>query len=338
VGGSGDDFIVGGSAGNNTLIGGNGNDVLVASLAGNDSLDPDYAQTGGDDTYVVPGNGWLEKAYEFRIVHRDNGSVVRVREDNKGQDQLFYGVGNLFMGTGQRDDMDDSFSFFIGMSNNNGNLNFSVSLSVPGFSFTISTEDVSSVLDYLRQFGSANPGNSDQATPSLTDWLHDPTRVSSTLTDRTIPDPGPAGTATPDLSLSPGAVGYSWNASGNPYYLQFLLAAQTAGVPESWASDPALLSLVAHESGWNRLSQNPDSSAFGLFQVIDRTWAEMGLAKTSDPYFQAVAGFRYIERYYGTPERAWAFWQATVQKNPALAPPDLQDKARTWISNNWGGY
>ncbi len=46
----------------------------------------------------------------------------------------------------------------------------------------------------------------------------------------------------------------------------------------------------------------------------------------------------YIKNTYGSPARAWAFWQATVNKNAALAPPDLQSRANYWISKGYGGY
>jgi hypothetical protein len=90
VGGNGGNLMVAGN-GNNTFLGGNGDDVMVAGLTGNDVFDPDYSQTGGNDTYIVPGLGsWDEAVYEWRIVHRADGSTVQVREDNKGCDQLLY--------------------------------------------------------------------------------------------------------------------------------------------------------------------------------------------------------------------------------------------------------
>ena len=124
----------------------------------------------------------------------------------------------------------------------------------------------------------------------------------------------------------------------NPYYSDFLNATVTAGVPSSWASNSALLNLVSHESSWNPYAQNPTSTAYGLFQLLDKTWAAVGVTKTSNPYWQAVAGFRYISNVYQTPERAWAFWQATVYRNTNLAPSDLVWKAQYWIANGLAGY
>lgn len=127
----------------------------------------------------------------------------------------------------------------------------------------------------------------------------------------------------------------------NPYLDAFARAARTAGVPTAWASDPELIQLVQHESGFRPGVKNPHSTAFGLFQFLDSTWRsylpEVPYG-TVDPYWQAVGGFRYIQARYGTPERAWAFWRATVNENPELAPPDLRGLVRIWIERGYKGY
>jgi peptidoglycan hydrolase-like protein with peptidoglycan-binding domain len=133
----------------------------------------------------------------------------------------------------------------------------------------------------------------------------------------------------------------STGTGGNPFHADFVRAAQKVGVPTSWASSPSLVKLVQHESGWKPSAKNPRSTAFGLFQFLSSTWKnhlpEVPYGSTS-PHWQAVGGFRYIKATYGNPDRAWAFWQATVKKNPALAPADLQAKARFWIARNFAGY
>jgi hypothetical protein len=97
--GDGNNSVTGGQAGNllvagngnNTFVGGKGDDVMIAGQAGNDVFDPVYDRTGGNDTYIVPGLGAANTArYEWRDVRRAEGSVVSVREDNKGCDQLLY--------------------------------------------------------------------------------------------------------------------------------------------------------------------------------------------------------------------------------------------------------
>jgi hypothetical protein len=83
--------------------------------------------------------------------------------------------------------------------------------------------------------------------------------------------------------------------------------------PYGWdtgAEWSALDQLVSHESSWNPTAQNLTSTAYGLFQFLDQTWATVGGSKTSDPGLQAVYGGRYIAQRYGTPSSAWAFWQA----------------------------
>jgi hypothetical protein len=64
------------------------------------------------------------------------------------------------------------------------------------------------------------------------------------------------------------------------------------------------------ESNWNPTAQNPTSSAYGIAQFINATWATTGIAKTSDPYLQIEAGLIYIDERYGTSCDAWEFHQA----------------------------
>jgi transglycosylase-like protein with SLT domain len=68
--------------------------------------------------------------------------------------------------------------------------------------------------------------------------------------------------------------------------------------------------LWQRESGWNPNAQNPSSTAYGIAQFLNSTWAGTGIAKTSDPYRQIDAGLVYIQKRYGTPCKAWAFWQS----------------------------
>jgi hypothetical protein len=80
-----------------------------------------------------------------------------------------------------------------------------------------------------------------------------------------------------------------------------------AGYPESeW---PPLQNLLNGESGFNSTAKNPSSTAYGMFQFLDTTWATVGGSKTSDPATQAQYGLAYIKQRYGTPSAAWAFWQ-----------------------------
>lgn len=72
----------------------------------------------------------------------------------------------------------------------------------------------------------------------------------------------------------------------------------------------ALVELVNRESSWNNTAQNPTSTAYGLFQFLDSTWGGYGVAKTSNPTQQAIAGLRYIQARYGSPTAAVQFHDA----------------------------
>lgn len=75
------------------------------------------------------------------------------------------------------------------------------------------------------------------------------------------------------------------------------------GSGRQWDS---LSKLINKESSWNPNAQNPRSTAYGLYQFLNGTWAGYG-TKTSDPTGQSVAGLKYIQDRYGTPEKAWQF-------------------------------
>jgi len=72
-----------------------------------------------------------------------------------------------------------------------------------------------------------------------------------------------------------------------------------------------LENLWGKESGWNPNAQNPSSTAYGIPQFLDSTWAGTGIAKTSDGYRQIDAGLIYIENRYGSPCGAWSHSQST---------------------------
>ncbi|NEM04647.1 transglycosylase SLT domain-containing protein [Geodermatophilus normandii] len=78
----------------------------------------------------------------------------------------------------------------------------------------------------------------------------------------------------------------------------------------SAAQFTCLENLWGKESGWNPTAQNPTSTAYGIAQFLDSTWAGTGIAKTSDGYRQIDAGLIYIEERYGSPCAAWAHSQA----------------------------
>lgn len=85
------------------------------------------------------------------------------------------------------------------------------------------------------------------------------------------------------------------------------LAAQRGWTGREWA---CLYTLWLRESGWRSTAQNPRSTAYGIAQFLDRTWATVGARKTPDPEAQVRAGLVYVERRYGSPCEAWRFWLA----------------------------
>jgi SLT domain-containing protein len=44
-------------------------------------------------------------------------------------------------------------------------------------------------------------------------------------------------------------------------------------------------------------------------QFLDGTWKSYGVGDRNDPVDQVVSGINYIKKRYGTPEKAYAFWQ-----------------------------
>lgn len=66
--------------------------------------------------------------------------------------------------------------------------------------------------------------------------------------------------------------------------------------------------LCWNESRFNPYCQNPASSAYGLYQFLDETRADYGLAMDASPYGQTRAFVRYVSDRYGCPCDALAFW------------------------------
>lgn len=88
---------------------------------------------------------------------------------------------------------------------------------------------------------------------------------------------------------------------------------RSAATAYGWDQGPqwdAIDWIVSKESSWDPTAQNPTSSAYGLFQFVDKTWATVGSARSSSPQVQAAAGMRYIASSYDTPVGAKAFHQA----------------------------
>ncbi|QAX94631.1 tape measure protein [Gordonia phage Harambe] len=117
------------------------------------------------------------------------------------------------------------------------------------------------------------------------------------------------------MSISTGSTASAWAGAPDASVVEKVKAAVAMYGWDQGAEWEALNQLIGHESSWNPNAQNPSSTAYGLFQFLDSTWATVGGTKTSDPYLQAVYGARYIKNRYGSPSAAWAFWQ-NPQPNP----------------------
>jgi hypothetical protein len=64
----------------------------------------------------------------------------------------------------------------------------------------------------------------------------------------------------------------------------------------------ALLKLWGKESAWNHYADNPDSSAYGIAQVLN--------TKPGTPAPRQIErGLEYIEHRYKKPSIAWAHWR-----------------------------
>jgi SLT domain-containing protein len=66
-----------------------------------------------------------------------------------------------------------------------------------------------------------------------------------------------------------------------------------------------LLPLWTQESHFSATAQNPTSTAYGIAQFLDSTWASYG-SKTSNPGLQIKYGLEYIKDRYGNPVNAEA--------------------------------
>lgn len=71
---------------------------------------------------------------------------------------------------------------------------------------------------------------------------------------------------------------------------------------------PVAINLIDKESKCNPNAQNPNSTAYGIFQFLDSTWTGVGCVKTSDPVEQMRCGWKYVQNRYNGWGGAWSFW------------------------------
>lgn len=71
-----------------------------------------------------------------------------------------------------------------------------------------------------------------------------------------------------------------------------------------------LVKIVNKESSLKPTAKNKTSTAYGLFQFLNRTWVNVKENKTTCPRCQIRAGIKYINaRYGGDYQRAWKHLQ-----------------------------
>jgi hypothetical protein len=116
----------------------------------------------------------------------------------------------------------------------------------------------------------------------------------------------PTGTQKVDLgSFGVPTVGITGGVSGsraqNKAIMQQVFASMFGWTGQQWA-DAVTLEMM--EAGFNNTAQNPTSTAYGMGQFLNSTWAGYGIPKTSDPTLQSEAMGRYISARYGSPAGA----------------------------------
>ncbi|MFE3635155.1 transglycosylase SLT domain-containing protein [Streptomyces cellostaticus] len=73
----------------------------------------------------------------------------------------------------------------------------------------------------------------------------------------------------------------------------------------------AFSKIVEHESGWNPSATNSSSGAYGLVQALPGSkMASAGSDWKTNPATQIKWGLDYMNSRYGSPVKAWTFWQA----------------------------
>lgn len=80
------------------------------------------------------------------------------------------------------------------------------------------------------------------------------------------------------------------------------------GLKARFTNWEAVAELVARESGFNPVAQNPKSTAYGLGQFLDMHGVRTKCGADIDCQLDALKG--YIAKRYGTATKALAFWEA----------------------------
>jgi len=170
-----------------------------------------------------------------------------------------------------------------------------------------------------RYFASVNMGQpSPKASISLSTWMTE--RGWSDPRSEIVTSSLEAGQSLTDSLKAPGippsSVGYQAAPTSFGYTCRGSLNENNVWIVHEAASKydwgwgtewNSIVLIINGESKWCETAQNPWTSAFGLGQFLNSTWAGVGISKTTDPLLQAEAMMVYISGRYGTPSRAWAW-------------------------------
>jgi hypothetical protein len=86
------------------------------------------------------------------------------------------------------------------------------------------------------------------------------------------------------------------------------MAASYGWTGSNWT---ALYKLWMGESGWRHWADNPNSDAYGIPQAMSNIHKETATAAwRNSPEKQIAWGLKYIKGRYGSPSRAWSFWNS----------------------------
>lgn len=144
--------------------------------------------------------------------------------------------------------------------------------------------------------------NGKKATSALRDIIAGKNPNNAAGNPITSRDGGVADTITAQQATAGPGIGTP--AAANKAIVKTVAASYGWAVGAEWA---ALDSVIMEESGYRNTIKNPTSTAYGMFQFLDSTWATVGGTKTSNAMLQAVYGMKYIKQRYGDPIKAQAF-------------------------------
>jgi hypothetical protein len=136
---------------------------------------------------------------------------------------------------------------------------------------------------------------------------YDPNAIK-VLWDTTAADAAIAAAKSAAMTAYQAAAAFSGGGGGGGSPLIRALGQNIANAMGYGGQFSAIDYIFTHESGWNPNAQNPTSSAYGIPQFLNSTWAQYG-GKTSDPATQIRDGISYMRDRYGSPNAAAGFWQ-----------------------------